>query len=318
MKIRIATCADSETVFRIREQSIKSAYPKYYPRGAVAWFLSPDNSGYIADDAEYGKVYVLETDAGIVGTVTIDGNELKRLFVLPEMQGRGYGSALVSFAEERIFAGFDRVLVDVALSSRKFYEKLGYSFVSAEEFASERGDVICWHIMQKRKRAEKSRQFRAMRRRGQAMTKAECEEILRGATSGVLAVCGDDCYPYAVPLSFVYDDGTVYFHSAVIGHKTDAIKRDEKASFCVIAQDEVLPKAYTTAYKSVIIFGRARIISDADEKRKSIEKLAAKYSPNDERGRAAEIDRFYDKFVMIGLSVEHMSGKKGKELMNQN
>ena len=151
MKIRLADRTESDTVFRIRGEAIKAAYPHYYPQGAVAWFLSPDNRGHIADDVDNGKVYVLETAAGIVGTVTVDGDELKRLFVLPREQGKGYGRALVVFAEKIIFAGHDRVLVDAALSARKFYEKLGYAFASAEELPAKNGDVICWNIMEKKK-----------------------------------------------------------------------------------------------------------------------------------------------------------------------
>ena len=70
--------------------------------------------------------------------------------------------------------------------------------------------------------------FREMRRLGQMLSAEECESILRSATNGVLAVAGDDDYPYAVPLSFVYHEGKIYFHSAVSGHKLDAIARNDK------------------------------------------------------------------------------------------
>ena len=73
--------------------------------------------------------------------------------------------------------------------------------------------------------------FRPMRRRRQQLTTAECDAILCNATSGVLALTGDDGYPYAVPLSYVYADGCLYFHSAVEGHKIDAIRRDGRCSF---------------------------------------------------------------------------------------
>ena len=82
-------------------------------------------------------------------------------------------------------------------------------------------------------------EFRPMRRVRQQLTTEDCEEILRSATSGTLAVLGDGGYPYAVPLSFVYADGIIYFHSAKSGHKIDAIKNHDKASFCVIAKDEI-------------------------------------------------------------------------------
>ena len=156
--------------------------------------------------------------------------------------------------------------------------------------------------------------FRAMRRKKQELTKEENIEILKGSTSGVLALLGDDDYPYAVPMSYVYDNSKIYFHCAKTGHKIDAVKKCNKASFCVIAQDEVIPERYTTHYKSVIAFGKIRIIEDETEKRKSIELLAEKYTPDDEEGRLAEIDREYAALCMIELSVEHMTGKEAIEL----
>ena len=109
----------------------------------------------------------------------------------------------------------------------------------------------------------------------------EVKEILYEGTSGVLALSGDDGYPYAVPLSYVYDGGKIYFHCAKAGHKLDAIKRDEKASFCVIGQDQVVPEEYTTYFRSVIVFGKIQIIEDETKKRQAIEKLAVKYTPED-------------------------------------
>ena len=96
--------------------------------------------------------------------------------------------------------------------------------------------------------------FREMRRRKQALSPESCVEVLRKGTSGVLAVSGDDGYPYAVPLSYVYDDGRLFFHCAPSGHKLDAIAGNEKASFCVIDQDHVVPEEYTTYYRSCLLY----------------------------------------------------------------
>ena len=92
--------------------------------------------------------------------------------------------------------------------------------------------------------------FREMRRRKQQLSESECSAILARGTSGVLALRGDEGYPYAVPLSYVYDDRKIYFHSAKAGHKIDAIRSCSKASFCVIDQDEVVPEEYTTYFKA--------------------------------------------------------------------
>ena len=118
--------------------------------------------------------------------------------------------------------------------------------------------------------------FRQMRRKKQQLEEARCVEILKKASSGVLAVLGEGGYPYAVPLSFVYEEGKIYFHSAKNGHKLDAIARENKASFCVIAQDDIVPEEYTSYFASVIAFGRMRVLEEEQEKWQAIEKLAKK------------------------------------------
>lgn len=132
--------------------------------------------------------------------------------------------------------------------------------------------------------------FREMRRKKQELSLEDSVAILNRATSGVLAVSGDDDYPYAVPLSFVYDNSKIYFHCAKAGHKLDWIAKNKKVSFWVIDYDNVVPEKYTTYFRSVIIFGKARILDNPEEKMKNVEKLAARYSPNHEEGRKKEID----------------------------
>ena len=160
-------------------------------------------------------------------------------------------------------------------------------------------------------------EFRPMRRSAQQLTNAEAEEILMSATSGVLSVLGDGGYPYGVPLSYVYKEGKVYFHCAKTGHKQDAVKACDKASFCVIAQDEIVPEKYTTLFRSVIAFGRIREIS-GDEMRRVIELLARRYNPADsEENMNIEIDKEYDRLCMLEFTVEHMTGKEAIEIVRE-
>lgn len=157
--------------------------------------------------------------------------------------------------------------------------------------------------------------FREMRRKGQSMPREDCVAVLERGTSGVLALLGDEDYPYALPISYVYDDGKLIFHSAVNGHKIDAIRKQEKASFCVTDKDEIVPDEYTTYYRSVIVFGRIHILEDEKEKRLAIEKLMKKYNPHgDEAGRESEIMRGWKALCMLEMTIEHMTGKEGREL----
>lgn len=157
--------------------------------------------------------------------------------------------------------------------------------------------------------------FREMRRKRQLLTEEESISILNSGTSGVLAVDGDGGYPYAVPLSFVYSDSKIYFHCAKSGHKLDALKKNEKVSFCVIGQDRVVPEEYTTYFQSVIVFGKARILENDVEKREAIEKLAAKYSPDQEEGRKQEIDKEFTPLCMVEITIDHITGKESIELV---
>ncbi len=157
-------------------------------------------------------------------------------------------------------------------------------------------------------------EFRPMRRNRQQLSREECERILGRCTSGVLALTGDGGYPYAVPLSYVYADGAVIFHSAQQGHKIDAIKRDSRCSFCVIEQDEIKPAEFTTYFRSVIVFGRIQIIEDAAEKVHALRLLGRRYSPNDEPGLQHEIDKSLDHVLLLRLDIDHLTGKEAIEL----
>ena len=157
--------------------------------------------------------------------------------------------------------------------------------------------------------------IRNMRRLQQLLPYEDCISILKKGTSGVLAVLGDDEYPYTVPLSYVYHNDRILFHSAISGHKVDAIIKNNKASFCVIDQDIIVPEKYTTCYRSVIAFGKVRILNKDTEKRSAIELLTEKYSPDHTEGGQKEIEQAFSRFCMIELTIEHMTGKEAMELV---
>lgn len=160
--------------------------------------------------------------------------------------------------------------------------------------------------------------FREMRRKKQALSKEDCAAILNRGTSGVLALAGDNDYPYAVPISYVYDGERLYFHCAKSGHKLDAICRNPKASFCVIDKDEIVPEEYTTYFRSVIVFGKIRVLEDDGEKRAAIEKLALKYAPEaTKENRQEAIEKEWKPLCTLEMIPEHISGKEAIELARQ-
>ena len=158
--------------------------------------------------------------------------------------------------------------------------------------------------------------FRKMRREKQSLSEAETIEILASCTSGVLALSGENDYPYAVPLSFVYKDGKLFFHSAKTGHKIDRLSNNDKVSFCVIEADNVIQKSFTTQFRSVIVFGRARILTDDAEKKYALECLVEKYSPDYIPEGQAEIERSWNKVCVVEVKIEHMTGKAATKIIN--
>ena len=158
--------------------------------------------------------------------------------------------------------------------------------------------------------------FRELRRKKQALSKEDCEAVLRRGASGVLALSGDDDYPYAVPLSYVCDGRKLYFHCAKAGHKLDAIARNPKASFCVVDQDQVVPKEYTTYFRSVIAFGTMRVLESEEELYAAMEKLAVKYAPADSaENRLSAIRRERTALCVLEMTIDHLSGKEAIELV---
>ena len=158
---------------------------------------------------------------------------------------------------------------------------------------------------------------REMRRKRQQLSEEESIGILQTATAGTLALLGDNGYPYAVPISYVYADGKLYFHSALSGHKIDAIRNCDKASFCVIDKDDVRPEKYTTYFRSVIAFGRIHIIEDEQEKLDTARLLGDRYNPNQEEALQKELEKGLSRMLMIRFDIEHLTGKQAIELIKQ-
>lgn len=153
--------------------------------------------------------------------------------------------------------------------------------------------------------------FREMRRAERALTKEACEEILNRGETCVIALMGDDGYPYAVPVNYCYTDGKVYIHCAKEGHKLDAIRRCDKGSLTVVGCAEILPEKHSTHYQSVIAFGRFRILEDEGEMRRALSLFAAHLAPEEsEEARLREIDRWFPSVSVLEFTPEHSSGKQ--------
>lgn len=155
--------------------------------------------------------------------------------------------------------------------------------------------------------------FRKMRRFKQELTEKECKKILNSVPTGVLGVTGDMGYPYTVPLNFVYYENAIYFHCAREGHKIDAIKSNDKVSFCVIAKDAVVAQKFATDYYSVIAFGSAKILSDSEEIVGALKLLNKKLAPDFPEEGDREIESAVNRVCVVKIKIDHVTGKAAIE-----
>lgn len=149
MEIVQAGIADAPSVLAITRETIATVYPHYYPQGAVAFFLAHHAQSAIEADIRQGIVYLCYDDGHPVGTVTNRGDEICRLFVLPAQQGRGFGRALLDYAEALVLRTYPAVTIDASLPGKAIYLKRGYTFVSYHTIETDGGDRLCYDVMQK-------------------------------------------------------------------------------------------------------------------------------------------------------------------------
>lgn len=149
MNIIKAEHQHAETVRKITHQTIQTVYSHYYPNGAVAFFISHHSLEHIHESIDKGRTYLIEAEGTYVGTVTIDEKEINRLFVLPNYRGRGYGKALMQFAEQQIFSQYEKVVLSASLPAKGLYLKNGYKEIGYYQIKTEGDDLLCYDYMEK-------------------------------------------------------------------------------------------------------------------------------------------------------------------------
>lgn len=150
--------------------------------------------------------------------------------------------------------------------------------------------------------------FNIMRRQDRQLPVQEAEQILAGGEYGILSTVSANGYAYGVPLSYIYQNGVIYFHAATEGQKLDNLQNCDKVSFCVVGRTQVLPEKFSTCFESVIAFGTAIEIT-ADEKQQALWALVEKYSPDYRQKGKLYIDSDQHKTAVFKIMVEHVTGK---------
>ena len=149
---------------------------------------------------------------------------------------------------------------------------------------------------------------RPVRRQDRTIARDEAIRLLAECEHGILATVGKDGQPYAVPLSYVYQDDCIYFHCAAEGHKLDNIRANPAVSFCVVGKTQTLPREFATEYESAVAFGTASEV-EGEEKRAALIKLLEKYSAEFLASGNKYIDGKFDQTHVVRIDVVHDSGK---------
>ena len=152
-----------------------------------------------------------------------------------------------------------------------------------------------------------------MRRADRQLTDEETIKLFRDAEYGVLSIVDENNMPYGVPMSFALCDNNIYFHcSAAGGKKISSIEHCRNASFTVVDHTQLLPQQFATLYMSGIAYGTIGIVQDEAEKRKGIEAILHKYSPDYIEKGMEYIDHALDKIYVLKFEINKITGKGRK------
>ena len=150
--------------------------------------------------------------------------------------------------------------------------------------------------------------FPNMRRKDREGSAQMIEDVLVKGEFGTLATISEIGYPYTVPLIYVYLDKSIFFHCAKQGHKLNNIQHNNKVSFSVVTDVNLLPSEFVTNYKSVIAFGEASEVT-GDVKEAALGKLIEKYSAEFIPEGNDYIKRAQDNTTVIKIDIHHLTGK---------
>lgn len=152
--------------------------------------------------------------------------------------------------------------------------------------------------------------FRELIRKNKQIPMEECIQILNKGLRGVLSVLGDDDYPYGMPMNHFYneEDGKIYFHCGKKGHRLDALKKHDKVSFCVYDEGYRNDGEWALNIKSVIVFGRMKVVEDSEKVVDISGKLSHKFTRDDTYIKE-EIEKYAKQTLLLELTPEHMCGK---------
>lgn len=156
--------------------------------------------------------------------------------------------------------------------------------------------------------------FRQVRKKANEITVSLAKDLIKKSRRGILAVNGDNGYPYAIPINYLYEEESqkIFFHGSKVGHKVDAIKKSDKVCFTVYGNEQIKDETWAPYLQSALVFGRCKLIEDEDRAMKVLKDFAMKYYPSasmveEEMKKAAKATQMFE------ITIEHISGKEVQE-----
>ena len=154
--------------------------------------------------------------------------------------------------------------------------------------------------------------FPDIRRKDRTLDDEQTLHLLKTGEYGFLAICGANDYGYGIPMNYVLEGKSIYFHCAIEGFKLESIRKNNRVSFCVVGRTQLLPGQFSTAYESAFVYGHIIYQLAEDERHKALNLLVAKYSPDYADISRAYIDKSFHRTNILRLDIEHISGKSKK------
>jgi nitroimidazol reductase NimA-like FMN-containing flavoprotein (pyridoxamine 5'-phosphate oxidase superfamily)/GNAT superfamily N-acetyltransferase len=305
--IRAYAPADLQAVVGLFTQTVHIVGSSYYsPEETEAWAPSqPDMAEWSRFfDARY--TLVMDTDDGIAGfgCLSADGGTVEMLFTHHARQSEGTGSAILDALEkEAMQRGHAEVKLTASATAWAFYQKRGYRYHHSEKKAYGQMLFDCQVL------CKALPVFREIRRKDRIMDNEQAMQLLANGEYGFLAMCAKNDYGYGVPLSYALEGASIYFHCAPEGFKLENIRQNNRVSFCVVGRTQVLPRQFSTAYESVLAFGRIVCDLPEEERHKALNLLVAKYSPDFTDISKTYISKSFHRTNILRLDLEHFSGK---------
>ena len=308
--IRLYILADLESIVNLFTETVHLVSSCYYsPEEVEAWAPSHPDIAWWRHFLDERYTLVMDSGDEIVGfgCLSADGSTVDMLFTHHACQSEGIGSAILDALEkETMQRGHDVVKLTTSATAWAFYQKRGYRYHHSEK-RSYGTMVFDCQVLSKPLPV-----FRDIRLKDRLLDNEQMLQLLKTGEYGFLAICGINGYGYGIPVNYVLEGNAIYFHCAVEGFKLESIRQNNRVSFCVVGRTQLLPRQFSTAYESAIVFGRMVYDLPEEERHKALNLLVAKYSPDFADVSEMYISKSFHRTGILRLNIEHISGKSRK------